>query len=51
MKPLINGTIVIALIACASEFMLAAGNQASENPAHVHVYESAKEQIGDRLLQ
>jgi hypothetical protein len=44
MKPLIiSGTIVVALIACAPAFVRAASSQTPENPADVHVYQSAKE--------
>jgi anti-sigma factor ChrR (cupin superfamily) len=43
MKSLINGIIIIGLIASASAFVRAAENQAPENPGDVHVYQSGKD--------
>ncbi len=43
MKRLINGLIVIALLALTAAFVDAAENQADDDAAHVHVYSSSKE--------
>lgn len=43
MKPLTKSIVVVALIASTASFVFAADNQAADNAADVHVYQSPKE--------